>query len=224
MLEKLWWNQHKTQDFASLIPTRKWTEAKRNMSPADIVLIQYNSVSKSGTYRLGRVILVEVDTDGLVRTCIVKYSLLQNLSGKEKLKYKGISWKMIRVPIQRLVLLVPVEEQSPVVAISPKELEEAKEISRKATKTQDEENTAGLSKTALSNHSIESLLKARGEFDFSWGKIVSYSFQTIPAHLDDDVFEVRDLIERPYLLNLNQSFLPLESVRYPAADEVAAAT
>lgn len=223
-LEKLWWNQHKTQDFASLIPTRKWTEAKRNMSPADIVLIQYNSVSKSGTYRLGRVILVEVDTDGLVRTCIVKYSLLQNLSGKEKLKYKGISWKMIRVPIQRLVLLVPVEEQSPVVAISPKELEEAKEISRKATKTQDEENTAGLSKTALSNHSIESLLKARGEFDFSWGKIVSYSFQTIPAHLDDDVFEVRDLIERPYLLNLNQSFLPLESVRYPAADEVAAAT
>ena len=46
-LERLWWGQHKVQDFASLVPTQKWTEARRNMATGDVVLIQYATKAKS---------------------------------------------------------------------------------------------------------------------------------------------------------------------------------
>ena len=62
-LEKAWWHQHKVQDFPSLMPTPKWTESRRNMREGDITLIKYSSVSKTGEYRLGRVVLVEIDED-----------------------------------------------------------------------------------------------------------------------------------------------------------------
>ena len=53
---------------------------------------------------------VKVDEDGLVRTVKVSYSLLRELPEKDRLKYKGITKKMIEVAVQRLVLIVPVEE------------------------------------------------------------------------------------------------------------------
>ena len=67
-LEAAWWYQYKVQCFDSLIPTRKWLDAKRNMMVGDVVLIQYSSKSIPGTYRLGRVTEVELDEDNLVRT------------------------------------------------------------------------------------------------------------------------------------------------------------
>ena len=75
-LERAWWFQYKVQYFHSLIPTRKWIEMKRNIAPKDIVLIEYKSKSAPGTYRLGRVLGVETDNDGLVRTCTVLYKLM----------------------------------------------------------------------------------------------------------------------------------------------------
>ena len=104
-LETAWWDQYKVQCFGSLVPTRKWIEAQRNLSPGDIVLIQYASRSSPGTYRLGRVTSVEVDADELVRTCTVKYSLCNGEVGKKAVV------KEIRVPTQRLVLILPLEEQ-----------------------------------------------------------------------------------------------------------------
>ena len=54
---------------------------------------------------------VEVDSvDGLVHTCTVVYSLLAELSYADRAKYKGITKKELRVPVQRLVLILPVEE------------------------------------------------------------------------------------------------------------------
>ena len=81
------------------------------MKEGDVVLVQYSSKSRSGEYRLARVIAVETDEDGLVRTCTVKYSLLQHLPAKERLAYKGITNKYLRLAVQRLVLILPVEEQ-----------------------------------------------------------------------------------------------------------------
>ena len=52
----------------------------------------------------------EVDQDNLVRTCVVDYSLVKPVKEKDRLAYKGITKKEIRVPVQRLVLLVPNEE------------------------------------------------------------------------------------------------------------------
>ena len=104
-LEAAWWYQYKVQCFDSLAPTRKWLEAKRNISVGDIVLIQYSSKSIPGTYRLGRVRHVEVDADKLVRTCTVVYHLCKPGA---KLQYTK---KEVRVPTQRLVLILPIEDQ-----------------------------------------------------------------------------------------------------------------
>ena len=77
----------------------------RNLRVGDVILIQYATKSFPGTHRIGRVIAVELDTDNLVRTCAVKYHLCK--SDATTLPTK----KEIRVPSQRLMLILPVEEQ-----------------------------------------------------------------------------------------------------------------
>ena len=97
-LEQVWWNQYKLQEFASLVPTYRWNETQRNMQPGDVVMISYSSMSKAGTYRTGRVILVEVDKDGLVRTCTVRYRLLPEMPGNRKQAYK-VKTKFLRTGV-----------------------------------------------------------------------------------------------------------------------------
>ena len=110
-LLEAWWYQYKVQCFDSLIPTRKWIDAQRNMQVGDIVLIQYSSKTAPGTYRLGRVINVETDEDNLVRTCTAKYNLIKPVVASNRDSLKDVVRKEIRVPVQRLVLILPVEEQ-----------------------------------------------------------------------------------------------------------------
>ena len=106
-----WWEQFKVQNFTSLIPTQRWQEPRRNIRVGDVVLVQYTSKSSPGIYRLAKVISVEVDeVDMLVHTCTVLYSLLAELKPTDRLKYKGVTKKQLRVPVQRLVLILPVEE------------------------------------------------------------------------------------------------------------------
>ena len=106
-----WWNQYATQTFSSLVPRQKWFFVERNFRKRDIVLIQYEGKSKPGTYRLGVVLDALADKDGCVRNAIVEYSLLSDLSYAERLAYKGITKKKLRVCVQRLVLILPVEER-----------------------------------------------------------------------------------------------------------------
>jgi transposase InsO family protein len=111
-IERAWWYQYKVQYFQSLMPTRKWIEKQRNMCPGDVVLIEYKSKSLPGTYRLGRVRDVEVDQhDKLVRTCTVVYKLIKPVTDINKNSVNDVVTKEIRVPVQRLVLILPVEEQ-----------------------------------------------------------------------------------------------------------------
>ena len=110
-LEAAWWYQYKVQCFDSLIPTRKWLDAKRNMMARDVVLIQYSSKSIPGTYHLGRVTEVELDEDNLVRTCLVRYHLVKPIKADNRDSTNDVLRKQIRVPVQRLVLILPVEEQ-----------------------------------------------------------------------------------------------------------------
>ena len=105
--------QWKVQCFDSLLPTKTWHTGKRGVRVGDIVLISYSDKSKTGTYRLGMVDKVELDSDGLVRTCEVAYRLVRcDLPVEElRLYLKGLKYKRIRVPIQRLCVILPVEEQ-----------------------------------------------------------------------------------------------------------------
>ena len=111
-LERSWWYQYKVQYFSSLIPRQKWLDTKRNMCVGDIVLVEYKCKSFPGTYRLGRVKDVEIDSnDGLVRTCTVIYKLVKSSSKNLRDIFKDITSKEVRLPVQRLVLILPVEEQ-----------------------------------------------------------------------------------------------------------------
>ena len=110
-LELSWWYQYKIQYFSSLIPTQKWIHAARNMEVDDIVLIEYKSKSAPGTYCLGRVKEVEMDKDNLVRTCVVTYRLVKPTKRNRQDIFKDMTSKEIRVPVQRLILILPVEEQ-----------------------------------------------------------------------------------------------------------------
>ena len=98
-------------NFSSLVPMQKWFFTRKNMKVGDVVLIQYEDKSKSGTFRLGVIIAVEEDRDGLVRTVTVQYSLLADLPVQDRLLYRGVK-KKLRVPVQRLVLILPVEERN----------------------------------------------------------------------------------------------------------------
>ena len=112
-VENSWWNQWKVHCFDSLLPTQAWHQEKRGVRPGDIVLISYSDKSKTGTFRLGRVESTEVDEDGLVRTCVVQYRLVRADLPKEDMLiyFKGLKCKSIRVPVQRLVMILPVDEE-----------------------------------------------------------------------------------------------------------------
>ena len=111
-LERAWWYQYKVQYFTSLIPTQKWLKANRNMCPGDVVLVEYKNKSFPGSYRLGRVKDVEIDSnDGLVRTCTVIYKLIKPSSKDSRDVFKDVTTKEVRLPVQRLILIMPVEEQ-----------------------------------------------------------------------------------------------------------------
>ena len=110
-LELAWWYQYKVQYFASLIPTQKWINASRNMSVDDVVLIESKSKSAPGTYRLGRIKQVELDDDNLVRTCTFIYKIVKPSKRNARDIFKDITSKEVRVPVQRLILILPVEEQ-----------------------------------------------------------------------------------------------------------------
>ena len=142
-LENSWWNQWKIHCFDSLLPTQSWHQKRRGVKPGDIVLVSYPDKSKTGTFRLGRVDKIEVDEDGLVRTCVVKYRLVRSDLPKEDMMiyFKGLKCKSIRVPVQRLVMILPVEEQSVGV-------KEANEVRGNVKKTEVEtahENIVGVS-------------------------------------------------------------------------------
>ena len=163
-VESLFWHQFKVQDFHNLVPTKKWRVEKRNMRKGDIVLIMYTGKAKSAEYKLGRVVAVEVDPDQLVRTCLVRYSLVQNMPKEERDSYKGVTVKHIRVAIQRLVVILPQEEQNNIRLITQEETFEAfNEVAQ-----QEGDHDHRVLKMVTKNVKsvlISSLLKYRSEFE-----------------------------------------------------------
>ena len=111
-LEHHWWERWKVLCFDSVLPTKSWYKEERGAKVGDIVLISYVDKSKLGTWKLGMVSSVEMDTDGLIRTCTVDYRLLRyDLPANEmKIYLSGLKFRQIRVPVQRLSMVLPVEE------------------------------------------------------------------------------------------------------------------
>ena len=86
------------------------------MIPGDIVLVQYKT-KVTTVWKLGRVSQVFPDKHGVVRTCEVVFRPKQR--GDRLLPYKGKPMYSLRTAVQRLCILLPVEEQGkPVVTTS----------------------------------------------------------------------------------------------------------
>ena len=90
-----------TQDyFPSLIIRQKWHTCKRNVRVNDIVLFQEANQIR-GSWKLGRVSEVYPGKDGNVR----------NVDVKHKLNVDSQNFTIVRRAVQRLVVVLPAEEQ-----------------------------------------------------------------------------------------------------------------
>ena len=90
-----------------LIINDQWHSEKRNLQPGDIVLI-LDSSSLKAEYRLGCVQEVFPGPDNLVRKAKVAYRRYK--VGEVGVKYSGSLEQTVIRPVQRLVLILPVED------------------------------------------------------------------------------------------------------------------
>ena len=79
------------------------------MQEGDVVLLQYESKVSKGRYRLARIVKVHPDRSGVVRTVTVQ--LRPKLAKEKATPYKAKKMTEFPVAVQRLVVIVPREEQ-----------------------------------------------------------------------------------------------------------------
>ena len=90
----------------AMLMERKWNTEIRNLSVDDVVLVLEND-STSNTYKLAKVTEANPDGDGRVRSVKVMYK--NHKSGTTE--YLGSSGIEVKRSVQRLSLIVPVEEE-----------------------------------------------------------------------------------------------------------------
>lgn len=107
-LVQCWWKLWRDKAVPTLMPYHKWEMSKRhrNLVVGDVCLLQFDSKVIS-TYKLCRVVEIKKSTDKCVRTVTVGY-LPQNKLKTSTYNPKTLETK--EVAIQRLALIVPVEE------------------------------------------------------------------------------------------------------------------
>ena len=102
------WNRWTRDFFPSLLIKQKWHTCKRDVKVGDIVLIQ-DSNQVRGKWKLGRVVTANPGKDGKVRKVEIQY---KNPVLNEKVQiYKGRGYVTVERPVQRLVVIVPVDEE-----------------------------------------------------------------------------------------------------------------
>ena len=96
---------------------QKWHRSSRNVQVGDVVMICDSSKLKA-KYKLGVVDTVNTSKDGYVRSAIVQYSLIQKApSGADRVTKVYVSRS-----VQRLVMILPVEEQQHPVLVRDAEV------------------------------------------------------------------------------------------------------
>ena len=103
------WRMWSEQVVPESVLRQKWHETGRNYKPGDIVLLHESSPIK-GKYTLGIVDSVKEGDDSLVRSCKVSY-VIPNSKDKAN-SYTPGKRVVVSRSIQRMSLLLPVEEQS----------------------------------------------------------------------------------------------------------------
>ena len=98
----------------SLVLHPKWHTSQRNLKPGDVVLVFDDSSAIRGEYRLAIIREVYAGDDHKVRKVSLAYKTYK--VGEKVAEYSGAKDQVITRSIQRLVLIVPVDEDSTVVS------------------------------------------------------------------------------------------------------------
>ena len=105
-----WWRRFAEDVFPLLVPRSKWRIEVLALEPGSIVLIKYEAKFGRDRFRLGRVFDVRRDRDGLVRTAWVGQRALRR-AVREPLDVCRAGLTMRELPVQRLIMILPPQEQ-----------------------------------------------------------------------------------------------------------------
>ena len=111
---KDFWSRWVAEVTPEAVIRQKWHESRRNLQPGDVVLI-HDKTPLKGKYLLAVVDSVNMSRDGLVRSCSVKYRIPKQSDSVSE--YSGGRLITLTRSVQRLTLLLPVEEQQKPVEV-----------------------------------------------------------------------------------------------------------
>ena len=103
------WRKWSRDFFPSLIVRQKWHTAQRNVKVGDVVLIK-DSNQVRGNWKLGKVSEANPGDDGKVRKVEVQYK--NPKPGEPVNQYHGQGYVTVQQPVQRLVVLIPADEET----------------------------------------------------------------------------------------------------------------
>ena len=109
-LARAWWTSWVSKCFPDLMPRTKWKTKYRNLKEGDICHIKYAYKHAAPAYRLCKVSRVLPDQEGTVRTVQVSMRP-QRQEDASKTTYANRRQQILEVGIQRLAVILPVEEQ-----------------------------------------------------------------------------------------------------------------
>ena len=104
------WQQWGEQGFELLCPRIKWKREFRALAEGDIVLLKSDPKLGGPKYRLGRVQQLLPGDDGVVRTVMLGLRSRRGRS-REAIDSNKAPLESVRMAVQRIVVLVPSEEQ-----------------------------------------------------------------------------------------------------------------
>ena len=109
-LARAWWTSWVSRCFPELVPRTKWKTMYRNLEVGDICHIKYASKHAAPAYRLCRVSKILPDHEGTVRTVQVSMRP-RRLGESSRATYTNKGLQILEVGVQRLAVVLPVEEQ-----------------------------------------------------------------------------------------------------------------
>ena len=104
-----WWKLWFQEVFEHLVPFQKWKTTHRNLVPGDVCLLAYIGKVPPAVYRYCKVYKVYPDVHGVVRE--VDVQLRPRRANEALLPYRGKELTSMRVAVQRLVLILPVDQE-----------------------------------------------------------------------------------------------------------------
>ena len=107
---ELWWARWTNAAFPLFCPRRKWCQPHRNLQKNDIVMLKPDTKLGPGVFRLGRVLEVVKDDEGMVRT--VRLGLRRKRgAAREKAMRCQQGLEESTMAVQRLILIQPATEK-----------------------------------------------------------------------------------------------------------------